>query len=118
MMVPGIYGLRQTEEYDPATDRWRERAPMPRGLHHVEAVALDGKTYAVVGLSVRDTYAARTTWAGDTYAGDRLIDHADERSENGSSDGRICPVDGRKKIQRMPGINHLGSAGHHGPRPQ
>src|SRR5712691_10723062 len=22
------------EEYDPATDRWRARAPMPRGIYH------------------------------------------------------------------------------------
>jgi N-acetylneuraminic acid mutarotase len=53
MMVPGIYGMRQTEEYDPATDRWRERAPMPRGLHHIEGVALDGKIYTVGGFTAR-----------------------------------------------------------------
>jgi N-acetylneuraminic acid mutarotase len=53
MMVPGIYGMRQTEEYDPATDRWRQRAPMPRGLHHIDGVALGGKIYTVGGFTAR-----------------------------------------------------------------
>ena len=36
------------EEYDPADDMWRERAPLPRGGNHIAAVGLDGKLY--VGL--------------------------------------------------------------------
>src|SRR5215831_3858193 len=39
-----------TEEYDPATDRWRVRAPMPRGLSHVGAVGMNGKIYVVGGF--------------------------------------------------------------------
>ena len=35
------------QEYDPATDRWRERAPMPRPLSHPGAAVMGGKT--VVG---------------------------------------------------------------------
>ena len=31
------------EEYDPATNSWRGRAPMLRGLNHVGAVGLNGK---------------------------------------------------------------------------
>src|SRR5689334_10192375 len=31
------------EEYDPAMDRWRVRAPMPRGLSHVGAVGMNGR---------------------------------------------------------------------------
>lgn len=35
------------QEYDPATDRWRERAPWPRGLTHAGITALNGKIYVV-----------------------------------------------------------------------
>src|SRR5207249_11131247 len=33
------------EEYDPSTDRWRERAPMPRGLRHAGAVGRNATIY-------------------------------------------------------------------------
>src|SRR5437867_10170754 len=39
------------EEYDPATDRWRERAPMPRGLSHAGAVGMNGKIYVAGGFT-------------------------------------------------------------------
>ena len=38
-------------EYDPATDHWRERAPLPRGLSHVGLVGLNGKLYAFGGFT-------------------------------------------------------------------
>jgi hypothetical protein len=38
------------QEYDPATDRWRERAPMPRPLSHPGAAAMGGKIYVVGGF--------------------------------------------------------------------
>jgi hypothetical protein len=38
------------EEYDPITDRWRVRSPLPRALTHVGLAALDGKIYAIGGF--------------------------------------------------------------------
>lgn len=38
------------EEYDPATDRWRARAPLPRALTHVGLATLDGMIYAIGGF--------------------------------------------------------------------
>jgi hypothetical protein len=38
------------EDCDPATDRWRVRAPLPRALTHVGRAALDGKLYAIGGF--------------------------------------------------------------------
>jgi hypothetical protein len=38
------------EEYDPATDRWRVRAQLPRALTHVGLAALDGKIYSIGGF--------------------------------------------------------------------
>jgi N-acetylneuraminic acid mutarotase len=37
------------EEYDPATNTWRTRAPMPTGRNHFFAAAVDGKIYAING---------------------------------------------------------------------
>jgi N-acetylneuraminic acid mutarotase len=38
------------EEYDPATDSWRVRSPLPRALTHVGLAALNGKIYAIGGF--------------------------------------------------------------------
>jgi N-acetylneuraminic acid mutarotase len=40
-----------TEEYDPAADRWRERAPMPEGGTHNGIAVLDGKIYVAGGFA-------------------------------------------------------------------
>ena len=38
------------QEYDPKTDRWRERAPMPHALSHPGVAALNGKIFIVGGF--------------------------------------------------------------------
>jgi N-acetylneuraminic acid mutarotase len=45
------YNITRNEEYDPTTDRWRLRAPMPNGLNHSGTTALDGKLYAAGGFT-------------------------------------------------------------------
>jgi N-acetylneuraminic acid mutarotase len=40
-----------TEEYDPGTDSWRERAPMPEGGTHNGIAVLDGKIYIAGGFA-------------------------------------------------------------------
>ena len=40
---------RAVEEYDPATDRWTTKAPMPVGLHHVGIGVAGGRLYVVGG---------------------------------------------------------------------
>jgi N-acetylneuraminic acid mutarotase len=46
--VPQIV-VGTVEEYDPATNTWRSRAPMPTGRNHFLAAAVDGKIYAING---------------------------------------------------------------------
>jgi N-acetylneuraminic acid mutarotase len=46
--VPQIV-VGTVEEYDPATNTWRSRAPMPTGRNHFLAAAVDGIIYAVNG---------------------------------------------------------------------
>ena len=49
--IPTVDGTRMqqngastlVEEYDPATDRWRVRAPLPVARDHLAAVVVDGK---------------------------------------------------------------------------
>jgi hypothetical protein len=47
----GTMAMPLNEEYDPATDRARERAPLPQPLSHIGVVGLNGKIYAVGGFS-------------------------------------------------------------------
>jgi N-acetylneuraminic acid mutarotase len=37
------------EEYDPVTDRWSSKAPMPVGLHHVGMGVVGGRLYVIGG---------------------------------------------------------------------
>src|ERR1019366_3536314 len=47
--VSGNWRLTRNEEYDPATDKWRSRAPLPSGASHMAAAVLNGKIYAIGG---------------------------------------------------------------------
>src|SRR5437773_669272 len=38
------------EEYDPATDTWRERAPLPGGLHHAGIGVVNDRLYVIGGV--------------------------------------------------------------------
>ena len=38
------------QEYDPKTDRWRERAPLPMALSHAGVTGLNGKIFVVGGF--------------------------------------------------------------------
>jgi N-acetylneuraminic acid mutarotase len=38
------------QEYDPRTDRWRERAPLPIAVSHAGVTSLNGKVYVVGGF--------------------------------------------------------------------
>ena len=52
---PGIFGSRPhrtigtVEEYDPATNSWRERSPMPTPRNHMAIGAVNGKIYVIGG---------------------------------------------------------------------
>jgi hypothetical protein len=50
----GTMSLSLNEEYDPASKRARERAPLPQPLSHVCVVGLNGKIYVVGGFSDLD----------------------------------------------------------------
>jgi Kelch motif len=43
--------LRRVQRYDPSTNRWRVRAPLPARRSHVGVVAADGRIYAIGGTA-------------------------------------------------------------------
>ncbi|MFL6800081.1 MAG: Kelch repeat-containing protein [Xanthobacteraceae bacterium] len=49
-MGSGTWGSTVNYEYDPAADRWRERAPLPMGLSHINVVAVNHKLYTFGGF--------------------------------------------------------------------
>ncbi len=50
-MGSGTWGSSVNYEYDPATDKWRERAPMPIGLSHVGVVGYNHRLYVFGGFT-------------------------------------------------------------------
>ena len=44
-------------EYDPATDRWTKKQPMPRPAHHAALAAVNGKIYVFGGFVAPATTA-------------------------------------------------------------
>src|SRR3974390_1644233 len=42
-VMGGQPNLPITQEFDPATGRWRDLAPLPQGASHLDAVTLNGK---------------------------------------------------------------------------
>ncbi len=56
--MDGNYGrnLALNEEYDPATDRWRSRAPMPTPRSGIAAAALGGKIFVFGDESTSGTF--------------------------------------------------------------
>src|SRR2546428_1243360 len=54
------------EEYDPVTDTWHERAPLPSGLHHAGIGVVNDRLYVIGGveLSLFFLSAPATTLAG------------------------------------------------------
>jgi N-acetylneuraminic acid mutarotase len=48
----GFPDKADVEFYDPATDSWQMRKPMPLGMDHIGTAVLDGKIYVVSGFTL------------------------------------------------------------------
>ena len=88
------------EAYDPATDRWTQRASIPSPLHHVNVAGVGGKLYVVGGLTGSSFTASGTTLvydpALDSWAPLTSMPEASERGASGVAvlDGRIVVAGG------------------------
>jgi N-acetylneuraminic acid mutarotase len=51
--MPGLPTLPLAQEFDPATGRWRDLAPLPQGASHLGVATLNGKIYAAGGFGIQ-----------------------------------------------------------------
>src|SRR5690606_10166580 len=54
------------EVYDPATDRWEARAPMPTAREHLASAVIDGRIYVVGGRRVNFNFATLEVYSPET----------------------------------------------------
>ncbi len=104
--VMGGFGAGATanEEYDPATNTWQKRAPIPRGLDHPTAVGLNGRIYLVGGLDGR-WGPLDNAWAYDPEA-DSWTAKASLPTARGALaavtlGGKIYAIGGRDAVQNL-----------------
>ncbi len=83
------------EEYDPSTDRWTTKAPMPVGLHHVGIGVTGGRLYVIGGYRK----SGLTVWepVATVYAYDPATDTWTQRAPMPSPRGALSVTehDGR-----------------------
>lgn len=79
--------------YDPATNRWEERAPLPEPASHVGLTQLNGKLYAVGGLSQNVHLGPRP----QVHTYDPVLDKWDDVAPLSTPRGSVgvAAVDGR-----------------------
>jgi len=53
------------EEYDPSTDNWRKRAPLPRPRSFPAGAGANGKLYAIGGVAQRDGRMFHSPWVDE-----------------------------------------------------
>lgn len=73
MHVVGGYGEGRFNQayhtvYDPASDRWYDAAPLPRGANHVAVIAEAGKVYALGGFIQQNRLCDDLAFAYDVAA--------------------------------------------------
>ncbi|MFL1460744.1 Kelch repeat-containing protein [Roseococcus sp. DSY-14] len=103
MHVVGGYGEGQVNRayhtvYDPASDRWYDAAPLPRGANHVAVVAHEGVVYAMGGFIEQNRRCDDKSFAYDV-AQDRWRELAPLPRPRGAAaavvlDGRIHLIGG------------------------
>jgi N-acetylneuraminic acid mutarotase len=75
------------EEYDPATDKWTTKAPMPVGLHHVGIGVAGGRLYVIGGYK----QSGLSVWGpvATVYAYDPAADVWSERASMPTARGAL-----------------------------
>ncbi len=91
------------EVYDPATDRWTSKVPLPVGLHHVGIGVVNGRLYVIggyakSGLSVWDPVAT-------VYAYDPAADSWTERAPMPTARGALSVTEYEGKLYAIGGFD-------------
>lgn len=91
------------EMYDPATDRWTSKAPLPVGLHHVGIGVSGGRLYVIGGYSK----SALSVWnpVATVYNYDPAMDSWTERAPMPTARGALSVTEHEGKLYAIGGYD-------------
>jgi N-acetylneuraminic acid mutarotase len=96
------------EEYDPSTDRWTTKAPMPVGLHHVGIGVTGGRLYVIGGYR----QSGFTVWhpVATVYAYDPATDTWTERAPMPTARGALSVTVHDGKLYAIGGYDRTANS--------
>jgi N-acetylneuraminic acid mutarotase len=99
------------EEYDPATDTWQERAPLPSGLHHAGIGVVNERLFVIGGFE-RSLFSI---WSPVTsvYEYDPAADRWTARKPMPTPRGALAVAALDGKLHAVGGYNRDGNTGAH-----
>src|SRR5258705_491317 len=74
-LAPGWKPIGLVYEYDPATDKWAKKKPMPLASHHVSFTEYKGKIYAFGGFVLPQSGPAAWVPIDNAWEYDPATDH-------------------------------------------
>jgi N-acetylneuraminic acid mutarotase len=95
-------------EYDPATDHWSHRAPLPIGLHHAGAATVGGKLYVIGGF----TTSFFSVWqpVASVFIYDPVIDRWTEGAPMPTKRGALAVAELDGKLVAIGGYDGTGNS--------
>ena len=99
------------EEYNPATDTWRERTPLPSGLHHAGIGAVNDRLYVIGGFEL----SLFSIWSPVTslYEYDPFADRWRARRPMPTPRGALAVAALDGKLHAVGGYNRDGNTSAH-----
>jgi N-acetylneuraminic acid mutarotase len=97
------------EEYDPSTDRWTAKSPMPVGLHHVGIGVVGGQLYVIGGYK----QSAMSVWGpvATVYRYDPVSDLWSERAPMPTARGALSVTMHEGKLYAIGGYEGKANSG-------
>lgn len=96
------------ESYDPSTDRWTAKAPLPAGLHHVGIGVAGGRLYVIGGYK----QSGLTVWSpvATVYAYDPATDAWTERAAMPTARGALSVTEYDGKLYAIGGYDRTANS--------
>jgi N-acetylneuraminic acid mutarotase len=96
------------EEYDPSTDRWTIKAPMPMGLHHAGIAVTGGRVYVIGGY----TLSGFSVWhpVATVYEYDPAMDTWAERAPMPTPRGALSVTEHEGKLYAIGGYDRKANS--------
>jgi N-acetylneuraminic acid mutarotase len=96
------------ELYDPVTDQWTSKAPLPVGLHHVGIGVVDRRLYVIGGY----TKSGLSVWnpVATVYAYDPATDRWTERASMPTARGALSVTEHEGKLYAIGGYDRKANS--------